>query len=134
MPSDDLPTSRLTKLILHLDRLSLNMQLLQQQVGQRPLWRCNKANAYGHGARIFAEHLLQLGYDTFGVADVDEAVEAIDAGIDAKFMILSATLPEHSETLVAYGCEPTVCTLETVESLAREARIRNQPLWLTLTD
>ena len=126
MSSDDFPTSRLTKVILHLDHLSHNMQLLQQRVGQRPLWPCIKANAYGHGARIFAEHLLQLGYDTFGVADVGEAVELIDAGIDAKFMIFSATLPEHSEALVAYGCEPAVCTLEMVESLAHEANKRDQ--------
>ena len=126
MPSDDLPTSRLTKVFLHLDRLTHNMQLLQQRMGQRPLWPCIKANAYGHGARIFAEHLLQLGYDTFGVADVGEAVELIDAGIDAKFIIFSATLPEHSEALVACGCEPAVCTLEMVESLAQEAEKREQ--------
>jgi alanine racemase len=104
------------------------MQLLQQQVGQRPLWPCIKANAYGHGARIFAEHLLQLGYDTFGVADVGEAVALIDAGIDSRFMIFSATLPEHSEALVAYGCEPAVCTLEMVEALAREAGKRDKPV------
>ena len=128
MPSHDLPTGRLTKVILHLDRLSHNMQLLQQQVGQTPLWPCIKANAYGHGARIFAEHLLQLGYDTFGVADVGEAVELIDAGIDARFMIFSATLPEHSEALVAYDCEPAVCTLEMVQALAREAGKRDKPM------
>jgi alanine racemase len=126
MPAQDLPTGRLTKVFLHLDHLSHNMQLLQQQVGQRPLWPCIKANAYGHGARIFAEHLRQLGYNTFGVADVGEAVELIDAGIDASFMILSATLPEHSEALVAYGFEPAVCTLEMVEALAREAEKREQ--------
>ena len=126
MSYQDLPTSRLTKVFLHLDHLTHNMQLLQQQVGQRPLWPCIKANAYGHGARIFAEHLLQLGYDTFGVADIGEAVELIDAGIDAKFIIFSSTLPEHSEALVAYGCEPAVCTFEMVEALAREAEKRDR--------
>ena len=93
MPSDDLPTSRLTKVFPHLDRLSHNMQLLQQQAGQIPLWPCIKANAYGHWARLFAEHLPQLGYDTFGVADVGDAIELIDA----RFIIFSARLPGHSE-------------------------------------
>jgi alanine racemase len=114
-------TSRLTRVFLHLDRLTANMQLLQQQVGERPLWPCIKADAYGHGAEIVGRHLKQLGYATFGVADVGEAVALIDAGIDATFIVLSATLPEHSEALVAYDCEPAICTLEMAEALARAA-------------
>ena len=121
MPSSDLYTGRLTQVFLHLDHLSHNIHLLQQQVGARPLWPCIKADAYGHGAEIIARHLLQLGYNTFGVADIAEAVALIDAGIDARFVIFSATLPEHSEALVAFDCEPAVCTLEMVEALARAA-------------
>ena len=126
MPDVDLDTRRLTKVFINLDRLSHNMQLLQQQVGRRPLWPCIKADAYGHGAQIIGNHLLQLGYNTFGVADVGEAVALIDAGINATFVIFSATLPEHSEALVAYDCEPAVCTLEMVEALARDARKRDK--------
>lgn len=121
MRSVDLDTSRLTKVFLHLDRLSHNMQLLQRQAGQISLWPCIKANAYGHGAPIIARHLRQLGYNTFGVADVAEAVALTDAGVDATFVIFSATLPDHSEALVTYDCEPAVCTLEMVEALARDA-------------
>jgi alanine racemase len=97
------------------------VRLLQERVGERPLWPVIKGDAYGHGARIVAAHLAHLGYDTFGVADVEEAVALIDAGIGATFLVLSATLPEHSEALVAFGCEPVVCTLEMVEALARDA-------------
>ena len=122
MLSADLNTRRLTKVFLHLDRLSHNMQLLQQQVGTRPLWPCIKADAYGHGAEIVARKLKQLGYNTFGVADVGEAVDLIDSGVDATFIVFSATLPEHSEALVAYDCEPAVCTYEMVEALARDAK------------
>jgi len=121
MPSADPYTGRLTQVVLHLDRLSHNMHLLQQQVAGRPLWPCIKADAYGHGAEIVARHLLQLGYNTFGVADVAEAVALIDAGIDARFVIFSATLPAHSEALVAFDCEPAVCTPEMVTALARAA-------------
>lgn len=121
MNTSDLHTSRLTKVYLHLDRLSHNMRLLQKQVGERPLWPCIKANAYGHGAEIVAKHLKQLGYETFGVADVGEAVALKDVGIDATFIVLSATLPEHSEALVNYDCEPAVCTREMIEALAHDA-------------
>ena len=113
--------SRLTRAFIHLDRLTHNLRLLQEQVGKRSLWPVIKGNAYGHGAPIVARHLTRLGYDTFGVADVDEAIALIEAGIDATFVILSATLPEHSEALIRYGCEPVVCTLEMAEALARDA-------------
>ena len=126
MYSQGADSSRLTKAYIHLDRLTHNMRLLQDHVGERPLWPCIKANAYGHGADIVARHLLALGYRTFGVADVGEAVALVDAGVDAQFIVLSATLPEHSEALVAYDCEPAVCTLEMVEALAREAGRRGK--------
>ncbi len=118
----DLHTTRLTRALIHLDHLSHNLRLLQEQVGGRPLWPVVKADAYGHGALIVAPHLLTLGYDTLGVADVAEAVALIEAGVRATFIILSPTLPEHSEALVAYGCEPVVCTREMLEALARDAR------------
>ena len=65
--------SRLTTALIHLDRLTRNVRLLQDQVGSRLLWPVIKGDAYGHGAPIVARHLRGLGYDTFGVADVEEA-------------------------------------------------------------
>ena len=118
----DLQATRLTRAIIHLDHLTHNLRLLQEQVGDRPLWPVVKADAYGHGAQLVAPHLLALGYDTLGVADAAEALALIEAGVRATFVILSATLPEHSEALVAHGCEPVVCTRGMLEALAREAR------------
>jgi len=112
---------RLTRAFIHLDRLTHNVRLLQNAVGHRSLWPVIKADAYGHGAEIVAHHLLRLGYNTFGVADVEEAVALRQAGIDTTIITLSATLPEHSEALVACGCEPVVCTEEMVEALALAA-------------
>lgn len=114
-------SSHLTQAIIHLDRLSHNMRLLQQQVGDRPLWPAIKANAYGHGAEIVARHLVDLGYDTLCVAHAFEAAALLEAGIEATFIILSATLPEHAEAIVAHGCEPAICTMDMAEALARAA-------------
>lgn len=113
--------SRLTRVVVHLDRLTRNLRRLQDLVGDRAVWPVVKADAYGHGARIVARHLADAGCHTFGVADVEEAAALIDAGVEATIVVLSAALPEHSEALVAYGCEPVVCTLEMAESLARAA-------------
>lgn len=114
--------NRLRQVLIYLDRLTHNVRLLQTQVGKRAVWPVIKANAYGHDAELIARHLVRLGYHTFGVADVAEAVALAEAGIDATFLILSALLPEHSEALVTYGCEPVVCTYEMVDALARAAQ------------
>jgi alanine racemase len=113
--------SHLTQAVIHLDRLSHNMALLQRQVGDRTLWPAIKANAYGHGADMIARHLVDLGYDTLCVAHMSEAATLLDAGIEATFIILSATLPEHAEPIVARGCEPAICTMEMAEALASAA-------------
>lgn len=113
--------THLTRAYIHLDRLTHNVRLLLELVGRRPLWPAIKANAYGHGIEIVARHLVGLGYDTLCVAHVSEAITLAEAGIDATFLLLSATLPEQSEAIVRYGCEPAVCTLEMVEALARDA-------------
>ena len=111
----------LTRACIHLDRLDHNLQLLQELAGERPLWPAIKANAYGHGLGIIARHLVSRGYDTLCVAHVSEALELLEADVPARLLLLSATLPEHSEAIVACGCEPVVCTLEMVAALARAA-------------
>jgi alanine racemase len=112
---------RLTRALVFPGRLSHNLGVLRAEAGDVPLWPVLKANAYGHGARIVAAHLVRLGYRTLCVADVAEAIELIEAGIRATFVVLSATLPEHAEALVAHGCEPVVCTRPMVEALAHQA-------------
>lgn len=113
--------SHLTRAEINLDHLTHNMALLQELVGTGPMWPAIKANGYGHGMEIIARHLVKLGYQTLCVAHVTEAITLIKSGIDARVLLLSATLPEHSEAIVSCGCEPAVCTFEMVEALASEA-------------
>lgn len=117
----DYQTSHVTRACINLDHLTHNVHLLQELVGNRQLWPAIKANAYGHDAILVGRHLVSLGYTTLCVAHVAEAAALVDAGVEATYIVLSATLPEHSAALVAYGCEPVVCTLDMVDSLAHAA-------------
>ena len=114
-------TNHLTRAEINLDHLTHNMALLQELAGTRRMWPAIKANGYGHGMEIIARHLVKLGYTTLCVAHVTEASKLIASGIDASILLLSATLPEHSEAIVKYGCEPAVCTFEMIEALASDA-------------
>src|SRR6266849_6491225 len=117
----DCHTSHATGVFIRLDHLTHNMHLLQELVGNRPLWPAIKANAYGHGAEIVGRHLVRLGYNRLCVAHVAEAIELVEAGVHATFLVLSATLPENSAYYVAYDFEPVVCTFDMIESLGRAA-------------
>ena len=112
----------LTQALIHTNRLSHNLAVLRQLAGNRPLWPAIKANAYGHGIDIVARHLVGLGYDTLCVAHVSEAIGLLDAGIEARFVVMSATLPEHSEAIVSTGCEPVLCTREMAQVLSNDGR------------
>jgi len=96
----NLREAHLTRVFINLDNLTHNMALLQELAGECSLWPAIKANAYGHGAEIIARHLIDLGYTTLGVANVFEAVELIEKGIKALYVVLSPGLSENSEYFV----------------------------------
>ncbi|MDH3659593.1 MAG: alanine racemase, partial [Alphaproteobacteria bacterium] len=110
-----------TEALIHLDRLTHNVRLIEQLVGSRPLWPAIKANAYGHGAEIVARHLTALGHETLCVAHPQEALSLGRADVKATFVILSAMLPEQAGAIVAAGCEPVVCTAAMAAALSAEA-------------
>jgi alanine racemase len=110
-----------TQVLVHLDRLSHNLRLLRGLAGPAEVWPVLKANAYGHGAALVARHLVGLGCRTLCVAHAAEAVELLEAGIRARLVLLSAGLPEASETIVEHGLEPALCTREVAEALSRAA-------------
>ena len=112
----------LTKVFINLDNLTHNMALLQELAGRCSLWPAIKANAYGHGAEIIARHLIDLGYTTLGVANVFEAVELVEKGIKALYVVLSPSLWEDCGYFVRYDMEAVVCTLDQVRGLAEAAR------------
>jgi alanine racemase len=101
--------------------LTHNLRLLQEQVRPAAVWPVLKANAYGHDAALILPHLWRLGCRTFCLADVEEAISLAERGLRATFVILSATLPQHSQALVAHDCQPVVCTTEMLEALAAAA-------------
>ncbi len=77
----------LTQAFIHTDRLTHNLGVLQQLVGNRPLWPAIKANAYGHGIDIVARHLVGLGYNTLCVAHVSEAISLMKIGYRSKIPV-----------------------------------------------
>jgi alanine racemase len=118
----------LTRVHISLPNLDHNMGLLAELAGGRTLWPAIKADAYGHGARIIARRLVDSGCTTLCVAHAGEALELREAGIEARFVILSPDLGGAAPEIVAFGFEPVVCTALQLERLSGEAAARNKVL------
>jgi alanine racemase len=117
----DAHASHPTRAWIHLERLTHNVRLLQELAGGVPLWPAIKSNAYGHDARIVARHLVSLGCDSLCVSYPQEAVELLESGVRARFVVLAPSLPEQSECIVEHDLEPVVCSEAVIESLGRAA-------------
>lgn len=76
-----------------------------------------KADAYGHGAVPIAHELADLA-DYFGVAEIDEAVELRESGIEKPILILGYTDETDYEDLLRYDVTQAVYDVEKCRTLS----------------
>lgn len=108
-----------------LGQLRTNVQTVQTRIGDTRLLVPVKGNGYGHGAVEVARTLESLGVDYLGVANLYEATELRDAGIQAPVLILSASHPHHAERLAETDVSVTVSTYELARALEAAAAERD---------
>ncbi|MFF2369902.1 alanine racemase [Agromyces sp. NPDC058110] len=72
--------------VVDLDAVRENLAVLAEAVAPAAIMAVVKANAYGHGAVAVARAALDGGAAWLGVADLDEAFELRDAGVDAPVL------------------------------------------------
>lgn len=68
------------------EAISANTELLRRRVPTAHAMAIVKADGYGHGAVTAARAAIEGGADHLGVADLEEAFELRDAGIDAPLL------------------------------------------------
>ena len=73
-------------LIIDLDAIAENLETMRSKVGDAKVLGVVKANAYGHGLIEVAMKLESEGIDYLGVADVDEALELREFGIETPVL------------------------------------------------
>ena len=71
-----------------------------------------KANAYGHGAKVFAHELDSMGFDWFAVATVDEGIELRRDGIEQPILVLGYTCEAQYPDMVQWEITPTIYSLD----------------------
>ncbi len=85
-----------------------------------------KADAYGHGVTPIVKTLMASGAKRFGVALVEEALEIKAVFPELTVMVLGATDPELSDTLVSEDIIPAVFHLSQAQALSEAAVKQNR--------
>lgn len=79
-----------------------------------------KADAYGHGA-VGVSRAIQNEVDYFGIAELMEAVELREAGVEKPILVLSYTSPYLYETLIKNELTQTIFNYDDAVELSKAA-------------
>lgn len=108
---------------IDLDALAQNVRAIKKTIGDEvTLFATVKANAYGHGAVACARTALLNGADYLAVANIHEALELRDAGIEAPILIMSYVPVQQIRQAVRQNLTVTLYDLELARAYDRAAR------------
>ncbi len=105
---------------IDLGALKNNIHLLQEMT-KKQVMAVVKANAYGHGMLEIVKTAYQAGVQWFGVARVEEALQAVEAAPQASVLVMGYTPPEMIGEAVKRNINFTVYDFETASMYSRLA-------------
>lgn len=98
---------------IDLDALKYNVEGIKRcKAESAMLMGVIKANAYGHGAKVFAHELDRMGFDWFAVATVDEGIELRRDGIEQPILVLGYSCEAQYPDMVKWEITPTIYSLD----------------------
>lgn len=112
----------LREAVIDLDALASNVARLRGIVGTEHVMAVVKANAYGHGAVECARAAVAGGADWLGVADLDEALQLRDAGIEAPILAWLHDPGADFADAIAAGIDIGVSSVGQLEAAASARR------------
>lgn len=108
---------------IHLNRLRENYRIIKELAGSGvEIFPVVKANAYGHNSVECGKALLKEGVKTFCVAFANEAMEMIESGISARFILLSGIFPGEERLVVKNQLIPVISDFASCLALSKEAK------------
>lgn len=106
-----------------LEALRQNLLWIRRRVGRKvKIVTVVKADAYGHGLKQIAAHLMQSGTDVFGVANLTEAEAIRSVGRGWQILMLGACLPDEIAYAVSDDVMPTISSKSEADLFSKEAK------------
>jgi len=110
---------------IDLDALRHNLQETRRLVGKDVNIICAlKCDAYGFGYLEVAKEVISTGAYGIAVADLFEAVNLRQQGIEVPILLYANNLSSTAETVIEYELIPTVTELESAKRYSRKATSR----------
>lgn len=96
---------------IDLSAIRHNLDVIRKQVGSSTkILVVIKADAYGHGLREISRTVLESGVEWLGVTSIAEALELRKLHPNARILILSAGMYEHSKLIVKHDLTPIIAS------------------------
>ena len=86
-----------------------------------------KADAYGHGDKVVAKYLSDMGVQHFAVSNIDEALHLREAGVIGQILILGYTPIDRIDELLKFDITQALLSKEYAEEIAsRSSFVKGQ--------
>lgn len=109
------------ELIIDLDAVAQNLQTMRAKTNGALAMGVVKADAYGHGMIPVAKKLEAAGADYLGVADIQEALELREAGIDLPILAWLHAADENFISAIDAGIELGIANADHLQRIAKAA-------------
>jgi alanine racemase len=113
--------SSFNRVVIELDALTHNFNLLKRQAGKAEFLAMVKADGYGHGMIECACALQKCGCNTFGAAELREAVLLRQAGINGAIYSMVGFDEENADLFCDYDVIPVVYNVFSLQALSTAA-------------
>jgi alanine racemase len=109
------------ELIIDLDAVAQNLQTMRAKTNGALAMGVVKADAYGHGMIPVAKKLEAAGADYLGVADIHEALELREAGIDLPILAWLHAADEKFVSAIDAGIELGIANIDHLQRIEKAA-------------
>lgn len=111
---------------INLDNLKFNLSQIKKCLNPNcKIMGIVKADAYGHGDKIIADHLIDYGVDSLGVSNIEEALSLRRFGVKIPILVLGYTPPSLVNILSQYNITQTIYNLEYAKKISNVAQKQN---------
>lgn len=106
---------------INIDNLISNYRNIKKSALDKQVIPVIKADAYGHGAEVFAKFLMDEGVDLFAVSSVYEAMRLRENGVDCDILILGYVHDRKIDKVIENAITPAIYNMDFARTLNERA-------------
>ena len=111
---------------INLDNLAFNVNEIKSRLPKSTkMMAIVKANAYGHGDKLIANELQNMGINLFGVSNLKEAISLRHADIKGDILVLGSTPENVAADIAEFNVTQAVYSPEYAQNLNAYAKSNN---------